>query len=135
MTAEPYIAVPCLSWQLPATPENVGKLRRAIRAFAAANGAERKALGAIALAVGEAAANVVVHAYGGTEPGHVRVDADIEDGEIEIVVADDGAGFTEAPAPGLGLGLGLISERALAFEVRDRPAGGVEVWMRFPLLD
>jgi len=35
--------------------------------------------------------------------------------------------------PGLGFGLAFMREGALAFEVRDRPTGGVEVWMRFPL--
>jgi serine/threonine-protein kinase RsbW/stage II sporulation protein AB (anti-sigma F factor) len=87
------------------------------------------------LAVSEAAANAVVHAYRATEPGLVRVEADVEEGTIEIVVLDDGDGFTDAPVPGLGFGLAFMRERALAFEVRDRPAGGVEVWMRFPLAD
>ena len=73
-----------------------------------------------------------MHAYAG-EPGEVRVDADVEDEELELVVTDDGRGFTPGPAPGLGLGLGLIRASAAAFEIRDRPLGGVEVWMRFPL--
>jgi len=135
MTAEPQTTVPCLSRELPATPASVGELRSAVRAFALANGAEYRALAAIVLAVSEAAANAVVHAYREMEVGLVRVDADVEDGTIEIVVADDGGGFTDAPAPGLGLGLAFMSQRALAFEVRDRPAGGIEAWMRFPLVD
>lgn len=135
MTGELHTLVPCLSRELPATPASVAELRRAIRAFAWANGAEPRALAAIVLAVSEAAANAVVHAYRETEPGHVRVDADVEEGTIEIVVADDGGGFTDAPVPGLGLGLAFMRDRTLAFEVRDRPAGGVEVWMHFPLVD
>jgi len=133
MTAEPSMTVPCLMRELPATPGSVAELRQGIRAFAAANGAEPEALASIVLAVSEAAANAVVHAYRAREPGVVRVEADIEDGTIEVVVADHGGGFTDAPGPGLGFGLAFMSEGALAFEVRDRPTGGVEVWMRFPL--
>lgn len=135
MTAEPHTAVPCLKRVLPATPASLAELRRGIRTFAAANGAEPEALAALVLAVSEAATNVVLHAYHAREPGLVRVEADVEDGTIEIVVADDGGGFTDAPVPGLGFGLAFMRERALAFEIRDRPAGGVEVWMRFALGD
>jgi len=135
MTAEPHTMVPCLMRELPATPGSLAELRQAIRGFAAANGAEPEALAAIVLAVSEAAANAVVHAYPGRTAGRVRLDADVEDGTIEIVVADDGGGFTDAPVRGLGFGLAFMRDRALAFEIRDRPAGGVEVWMRFPLGD
>jgi anti-sigma regulatory factor (Ser/Thr protein kinase) len=100
--------------------------------FAEANGAHGQALAAIELAVSEAVANVVVHAYpGGT--GDVTVFADVENRELELVVTDDGEGFRTEPAPGLGLGLGLMRQSATAFEVRDRPLGGVEVWLRFAL--
>ena len=132
MTFEPEIAVPCMSLVRPATPRGVRDIRRAISVFAEANGAYGDALAAIELAVNEAVANVVVHAYP-DEPGEVRVAADVEENELELVVVDDGAGFAPGPAPGLGLGLGLMRQGASAFEVRDRPLGGVEVWLRFPL--
>ena len=126
------IAVPCVSLAQPATGAAVRAIRRSIRVFAEANGAYGARLAAIELAVSEAVANVVVHAYP-DEPGEVRVAADVENGELEVVVVDDGAGFRPGPAPGLGLGLGLMRQGATAFEVRDRPLGGVEVWLRFAL--
>ena len=129
------MAVPYLSLQLPATPESVGEARRHVREFAAAQGAAGDALAAIELAVSEAAANVVVHAYDGGGPGVVRVQADVEEGVLELVVLDDGVGFTDEPAAGLGLGLGLVRRDALAFEVRDRSQGGVELWARFAVGD
>ena len=55
----------------------------------------------------------------------------MEDGELEVVVADGGRGFASEPDEGLGLGLALMRAGASAFEVRDRSPGGVEVWMRF----
>jgi len=112
----------------------VREIRRDVRAFAAEYGAEGEALATIELAVSEAAANAVVHGCADGE-GTVRVAADVEDGELEVVVLDEGPGFTDEPGPGLGLGLGLglMRRGAVAFEIRDRPEGGVEVWMRFPL--
>ena len=132
MKAEAHVDVPCLSIVRPATAAVVAEIRSKVRDFAAANGANARALAAVALAVDEAVSNVVQHAYAGTG-GMVRVEADVEEDEIELVVADDGRGFVPGPAPGLGLGLALMREGAIAFQVRDRPLGGVEVWIRFPL--
>jgi serine/threonine-protein kinase RsbW len=126
------VSVPCMSRVLAATPESVGEARRLVREFAARHGAEGRALAAIELAVSEAAANVAVHAYDG-ESGPMTIEADIEGGVLELVVADDGRGLSGEPAPGLGLGLGLIRHAAIAFEVRDRTFGGVEVWARFAM--
>ena len=131
MTREPA-AVPCLALELPARPESVREVRRRVREFAAEHGAAGGVLAAIELAASEAASNAVVHAYAG-QAGTVRVEADVEGGEFELVVADDGCGFTGLPSPGLGLGLAFVRWSACAFEVRDRPLGGVEVWARFTL--
>ena len=133
MTAEPMATVPYLSLVLPAEPGSVSEARRLVREFAATHGAAGEALAAIELAVSEAAANTVVHAYDEDGPGALRVEADVEEGEFELVVADDGRGFTRDAAPGLGFGLAFMRRDALAFEIRDRPLGGVEVWMRFSL--
>ena len=132
MTIEPHVTVPFLSLARPATPVVVGEIRRDVRAFAERHGAGPDALAAIELAVSEAVANAVVHgSIDGADT--VLVEADVEEGELEIVVVDAGPGFTPGPVPGLGLGLGLMRDGALAFEIRDRPSGGVEIWMRFPL--
>jgi stage II sporulation protein AB (anti-sigma F factor) len=133
VSAEPVVTVPCLSLVLPAEPESVGEARRLVREFAVAHGATGEALAAIELAVSEAAANAVVHAYDGDGPGALRVEADVEDGEFELVVTDDGRGFTTATTPGLGFGLAFVRQDSTAFEIRDRPLGGVEVWARFRL--
>jgi len=132
MTAEPHVAVPCVSVVLPARAESVGEARRLVREFARAHGARGARLAAIVLAVSEAAANVVVHAYDDPQ-GTMRVEADVEDGELELVVLDEGRGFSDEEGPGLGLGLGLVQRDTIAFEVRDRELGGVEVWARFAL--
>ena len=128
----PGVTVPVLSITVPATAEWVAEIRDRVRRFAAEHGAGALELAAIALAVSEAAANAVRHAYP-DGPGEIRVMADIEEEELEIVVVDDGWGFRAGTGQGLGLGLALMRRDAAAFEIRDRPAGGVEVWLRFAL--
>ena len=130
MTRETHVAVPYLSITGHVAAVDVGGIRRRVRAFAAEHGASGMELAAIQIAISEAVANVVEHGYDG-DGGEIRVDADIEDGELEVVVADGGRGFTSEAGGGLGLGLALMRAGASAFEVRDRPLGGVEVWMRF----
>ena len=82
------------------------------------------------LAVSEAVNNTVVHA----RDGIVRVAADVEDDELEIVVSDEGLGFRPGASPGAGLGLMVIERCCDAFLVRDQIPCGVEVWMRFALI-
>ena len=124
--------VPSVAMELPAVPASVTAARQRARAFAADNGAGLRTLAAITLAVSEAVGNAVRHAYPGSH-GDVQVLLDVEDGELELVVMDEGQGFTTAPVTGLGVGLAVMRELSDAFEVRDRPVGGVEVWMRFAL--
>jgi anti-sigma regulatory factor (Ser/Thr protein kinase) len=129
------ILVPSVSVELPAVATSVAVARAAIRAFAAGHGASAWVEAAVALATSEAATNAVLHAYPGDRAGTIWLDADVEDDELEVVVADDGRGFVrpDHPRPGLGWGLALMREHSSAFQVRDRPLGGVEVWMRFAL--
>ena len=126
------MAIPCVSMELPAIPASVTAARRRAREFAAVNGAGSDALAAIGIAVTEAVGNAVRHAYPVAD-GHVHLMLDFEDGELELVVVDQGQGFTTRPVHGLGVGLAVMREVSDAFEVRDRPLGGVEVWMRFGL--
>jgi anti-sigma regulatory factor (Ser/Thr protein kinase) len=126
------VAVPYLTIAGYASAKEVAGIRKRVRDFAAEHGASEREVFAIAHSVGEAVVNAVVHGYGGAG-GEVRVEVDLEDGDIEVVVADGGHGFTTAPSEGLGLGLAFVRAGSTAFEIRDRPLGGVELWMRFAL--
>ena len=65
--------------------------------------------------------------------GRLHYDADIEDGDLEIVIADDGDGVrSDHDRDGLGLGLHIIASVSDEFAVTARPVG-LEVWMRFAL--
>jgi len=140
LRAEPWVSmpaplavVPCTSFELEATARSVAEVRRRLVAFGAEVGADRELLGRVALAVSEASANVVMHAYRDRrESRPLRVAADFEDGDLEVVIADEGAGLRPGRSPGLGVGLGIIADTCDRFVIRAGPDGlGVELWMRF----
>ncbi|HEY8581519.1 MAG TPA: ATP-binding protein [Capillimicrobium sp.] len=130
-------AVPHLRLHVPAVSGNVPLIRHALVAFAASQGATDDQQGSIALAITEAVANVVVHAYRDrAEPSTVTVeaDADPEDGDLQIVIVDEGLGITARyESEGLGMGLGIIAGLANEFAIRDRRPRGTEVFLRFTL--
>jgi anti-sigma regulatory factor (Ser/Thr protein kinase) len=121
-----------------ACPGNVPALRRALVAFAKAQGATPTVLGYIGLAVGEALNNVVIHAYrGDLEPGSMTVDAHRELTHLAVAVTDEGQGFEpRADSPGLGLGMRVIASltanlSVAAADTSDHP--GTIVLMGFSL--
>ena len=126
--------VPHLELWLDAVVGNVALVRHTLLAFAADGGADGPLLGRVALAVTEACANAAVHAYRDrAEPGPMLIQADIEEGDLEVLVVDEGCGLVPRhDSPGLGLGLAVIAESADAFAIREHEPG-LEVWMSFAL--
>lgn len=87
-----------------AEPETVPRARRAMSDFARAAGADSRQVDAVRLASSEAITNAVTHAYR-EQPGPVYVTAALVEGELWILIADDGvrAGAADRPArPRLG---------------------------------
>src|SRR4051794_24625592 len=120
---------------VPAIPENVSALRHAITELAERAGASERAAGDVALAVGEACGNVVLHAYPPGETGPLIVEARVRDRELEVVVTDIGRGIVPRPdSTGLGLGLPLMTTLARHLTITDGEGGrGTEVRMLFAL--
>jgi len=85
----------------------------------------------IRLAVTEACANAVVHAYPGGEAGTVRVTADITREGLVVAVRDYGSGFGAHPST-VGLGMRLIRTLAESVLIDDADPGAA-VQMTFPL--
>ncbi|MBA2347372.1 MAG: ATP-binding protein [Solirubrobacterales bacterium] len=86
----------------------------------------------VSLAVTEACANAVVHAYVGREPGKITVTAEITGRGLEVHVVDFGRGMApRSDSPGLGLGLPLMVSLTSDVEFRTAPGGGTEIWMLF----
>ncbi len=121
---------------VPAVAENVAPLRHAVVDLAADAGADDGVRTDLALAVGEACANVVVHAYPPGDVGPLIVQATVIDSrEIVVTVVDQGQGMTPRPdSPGLGLGLPLIANLSDKLEIQEGPDGvGTQLEMVFRL--
>lgn len=124
-----------MAGSLPARAESVTVLRRRVVDFARRHGVGRHDRDRIALAITEATANVVAHAYPPLHgDGTIRYVADLEDGDLQIVVSDDGAGIrTGHRSRGLGVGLNLIAAMTSDFTITPREPRGIDLWMRFVL--
>lgn len=119
---------------VPAHSSEVGAVRAAVSRVARQAGMPEERLGDVTLAVGEACANAVVHAYAGRDPGLLHVRARVTPDGLEVVVADDGHGLApRSDSPGLGLGLPLMTSLTSALEFRTGSSGGTEIWMVFSL--
>ena len=116
-----------------ACPQSVAEVRRFATLFAAENGIGDDVQQSIALAVSEAASNVVVHAYRESDGrGDIDIEVAVAAGSLTICVRDSGSGMApRADSPGLGLGMPLIANLADALEIRTLDSGGTEVRMRF----
>ncbi len=113
-------------------PSSVTSARHAVCEWAAHFSVDT---GDVGLAVSEAVANAVVHAFKGREGGTIEVRGCRRGGRLIVVVADDGIGMTpNLDRPGLGMGISLISK--LAADVRfDSSARGTTVSMSFELAE
>jgi serine/threonine-protein kinase RsbW len=113
---------------LPATLDSVATARRAVRRFA--NDLEVD-LDGMVLAVSEAVANAVAHAYVEEEPGMIELSAAASPLEVTVTVRDHGRGLEQAGGkPGAGYGLLIIRRLAQHVELADT-RDGVALTMAF----
>ena len=128
----------CLELRLPAVPASIRKARDAAAAAVARRRDGRLAQGDgrladdVRLCVSEAVTNVVRHAYG-RQRGDVEVVVERDNGEVSVVVRDDGRGMTKGEREGRsgGFGLKIIEKIAAYHEIRSSPKTGVEMAMVF----
>jgi serine/threonine-protein kinase RsbW len=122
---------PSVEETFPGTAPGVGQLRRAVGRLAESCGMPARDVNAARLAASEAATNAVIHAYR-DRPGKLRLAARVEDGELLVVIADEGAGVRPRPdSPGMGLGLPIMAQVAKRFEIVSG-SRGTEIHMAFP---
>jgi stage II sporulation protein AB (anti-sigma F factor) len=125
-----------LELELDAVPDAVTGARTAITELCRKLDVDDDVADRIRVAVTEAAANCVLHAYPPGEVGATyMVGARVDDGALCVVVHDCGSGILHEPRRNAGLGLGLrlidaLSDRAT---VSSRPGHGTRVVMRFEL--
>ncbi|SDD40245.1 PAS domain S-box-containing protein [Geodermatophilus telluris] len=123
---------------LPADPARLSRVRRTVTAWALAAGLPEDSLDDLQLALGEALANAVEHAYA-ANGGEGRCEYRLErtpDGSVDVCVRDEGVWRPVPADPGhRGRGLELISALASDVEVARTPdaqgADGAGTTVRF----
>jgi serine/threonine-protein kinase RsbW len=134
LTLDTAPAVGQLDLSLPASAASVPVARRAARAYATAAGCGDT--DGVALAVTEAATNVVLHAYiDQVTPGLLEVQGRRDSGGLVISVQDTGRGLLpRLDSPGLGVGLAMMQHFAaeVTFVGPPQRPRGTEVRLIFP---
>jgi serine/threonine-protein kinase RsbW len=109
--------------EVPAKPEFLLLARLAATGVGRSAGASEETIADLKLAVTEAVANAVRHAYPPDSPGRVSVELSADGGRLEIAVSDEGRGLGDAELTSDGpsepgeSGMGLSISRAIADEV------------------
>jgi serine/threonine-protein kinase RsbW len=115
---------------VPCEAEHLRSLRKTASDFAQHHRVERPQ--DVALAVSEACANVVVHAYRDHQPGPLHLTGFVDSELVYLVIIDEGTGLApRLDSPGLGLGLPLIARLTNHFEITERRPTGTVVTMGF----
>jgi serine/threonine-protein kinase RsbW len=119
---------------LDSRAENVAVARQAIAGIAEVLSIDPAVLADIKVAVTEACANVVVHAYTDGD-GTIELDATPGEDAITLTVRDRGVGMgaagRRAETQGLGLGLALIASLSDTYAITGGADRGTEVRMTF----
>jgi serine/threonine-protein kinase RsbW len=136
--AGPGAAAPhrtALRLALPALPLSAGDARHALDLWVQNLKPTKPERNDLLLAISEAATNVIRHAYPeGTEGAAFRLDAEISDDRLQVVLTDDGVGLGASSSnPGLGMGLPLLGTLADTLMLVGPPerSRGLEVRMWF----
>ncbi len=117
-----------------ATHESVRRLRSQAAEIAGHAGAGTETVEHVRLAVNEALANVVTHAYEGKD-GPVEMTVEADDAELTVVVRDHGYGVEQRRSTGgAGYGMLIIERLTVRSSVFSTLGRGTVVTMVFRLL-
>lgn len=129
------------TWTRAEDASAIGALRRSAVVLAERRGFDEEDAGRVAVAVSEAASNLVKHAVEGTML--IRPHPEMASA-IEVVAADRGPGMRDisralrdgySTAGTLGIGLGGIARMASGYEVHSMPGRGTVLGMYFTARD
>jgi anti-sigma regulatory factor (Ser/Thr protein kinase) len=82
-----------LQLEIPADARLLPRTRRAVAGFVEEAGGEQEAVDDVILALDEACANVIRHAFPEGVQGTIRLLAEIDEQCVTVLVEDDGVGF------------------------------------------
>lgn len=126
---------PPLTIDMAAAAEQLSDVRHQLGAWMRTAAIPQSTIADIVLAVNEAAANSIEHAYRGHKPGKVRIEAENDGARVHVRITDKGSWKPAAADPGIR-GRGLLLIRAVSdwLEMDCTPTGTV-VNMSFRLSD
>jgi serine/threonine-protein kinase RsbW len=110
---------------VPSTTENLALIREFVTRVAAQAGLNEVEVGQLELAVDEACANVIEHAYGDDKTKQVMVRAVFDEDTLRIHVIDTGKGFDPTQVP----------EQELKELIAKRKTGGLGMRLIKTLMD
>lgn len=123
--------VPRFRARYPASASSVGVCCGEVEAVAREFGFDGEEVGAVLLAVSEAATNAVVHGSVGRDDVHIDLVVELTDLEMLVTVSDTGSGLQwSIETAGLGAGLSMIAAVTRQLDIRSSVAG-TEVRMAF----
>jgi serine/threonine-protein kinase RsbW len=122
----------------PADSRYLVLARLSVAGVAPVVGLSAEQLADLKLAVTEACANVVRHAYPEGAPGDVHLRMLVEEGAVSVEVADTGQGMSEPPRLAWdpealyeqGMGLTIVQSVVDELEIDSPPTGGTVVRFR-----
>jgi len=110
---------------VPSSTENLALIREFVTGVAAQAGLDTQDIAKLELAVDEACANVIEHAYGHDATKEVTVRAVVDEENLRIHVVDTGRGFDPAAVP----------QPDLETMISDRRTGGLGLRVIKTLMD
>ena len=119
---------------VPARPERLRPIRQMVRTVGALAGVPGDRIDDMVVAVGEACANVVAHAYG-EDGGDLHLAVERRDHDLVIVVSDSGAPIIERTHEGAGVGLHLIQHLSHSVAIEGPGDTGTVVTMTFKVAE
>jgi serine/threonine-protein kinase RsbW len=111
--------------QVPSSTENLALIREFVTAVGRQAQLEETDISSLELAVDEACANVIEHAYGHDITKEVVVRAKFDDESLRISVIDEGLGFEPDKAP----------QESVENLIKERKSGGLGIRLIKQLMD
>ena len=105
--------------------DSLDEIREFVGEEARRVGFSDKEIYAIQLAADEASTNVIEYAYDGVEDGKIEIDCITTDGELKIVMRDQGKSFDPSSVP----------EPNVKGDLAERKIGGLGIYLMRKLMD